>query len=64
MGESWEDRACAWGAEVSRSRVPATTGGLAISIALASIPFAAFAIGLILNAASPRVRTQFMKNYE
>ncbi len=43
------------GAEVSRSRVPATTGGLAISIALASIPFAAFAIGLILNAASPRV---------
>ncbi|MDB6682381.1 hypothetical protein PMQ77_08685 [Bifidobacterium longum] len=38
--------------------------GLAISIALASIPFAAFAIGLILNAASPRVRTQFMKNYE
>lgn len=52
------------GAEVSRSRVPATTGGLAISIALASIPFVAFAIGLILNAASPRVRTQFMKNYE
>lgn len=54
--------ACMW---LVLSNFTMVTGkGLAISIALASIPFAAFAIGLILNAVSPRVRTQFMKNYE